>query len=277
MDWSKVKSILIVVFIGLNIFLFSFVVNIGEGKGVSDSILKDAEKALASNGVKLECKIPSYTNQTEKAEKTEYSIDRPKVFDVLMGSNAKVNGNIEYNKEYKYDEKTIVFVNKNQFKYADLNPDGDNVNITSASQAKKYIEPIFKKMNLSLSDFKLDRSSIDEGGNITLTYIENYDKKISIFDSKIIVNISPKGIKEIQCSLNKIKTTGEASKIVSAYQILLRNFNVSGTVIKDIDFGYKAEDGQQDKNSDTYLPVWRIRLGDGSEHFFDAYTGDKLE
>jgi len=275
MDWSKVKNILIIVFIGLNVFLFSFVINIGEGKDVSESNLKDAEIALNKNGVELECKIPSYADQAEKAVKAEYSIDQSKVFNVLMDSNAKVDGNIEYNKEYKYDEKIIVFIDKNQFKYTNSKPDDDNINITSVSQADKYINPILKKMDLSLSGFKLDRSLVNEDGSITLIYVESYNKNISIFDSRILVNINSDGIKEIQCTLNKIEAKGEPTQTISAYQVLLRNFNVSGTVIKDIKFGYKAESSVQ--NANIYLPVWRIRLGDGSEHFFDAFTGDKIK
>jgi len=275
MDWSKVKNILIIVFIGLNVFLFSFVINIGEGKDVSESNLKDAEIALNKNGVELECKIPSYADQAEKAVKAEYSIDQSKVFNVLMDSNAKVDGNIEYNKEYKYDEKIIVFIDKNQFKYTNSKPDDDNINITSVSQADKYINPILKKMDLSLSGFKLDRSLVNEDGSITLIYVESYNKNISIFDSRILVNINSDGIKEIQCTLNKIEAKGEPTQTISAYQVLLRNFNVSGTVIKDIKFGYKAESSEQ--NANIYLPVWRIRLGDGSEHFFDAFTGDKIK
>ena len=58
MDWSKAKSVLILVFIILNIFLAYNIMLLYNDEGISAHIIENVENILMDNGVELKCQIP---------------------------------------------------------------------------------------------------------------------------------------------------------------------------------------------------------------------------
>lgn len=273
MDWSKVKNILIILFVFLNIFLLFNIIRAGMGGRVSNETIENTKKILAEKKVIIKCEIPAFNRKMGSPEYEEGVIKRLKVVDRLIGNipislDSTKDGNI-----IKNGTRKLVF-SENSFIYENSNPEG-SVDITHCDNAVKCIKEKLAGTELPLSDFKQDTAFEINNGEIVVILREKSDRMI-IFDNRIKACINSKGIKYIKCTYRKLENITQPRSVIPVYQILLRNYYSAGIVITNIDFGYKMY--KMDKETKGYVdgPVWRIITEDGNARFFKAYDGEEV-
>ncbi|HHV58982.1 MAG TPA: hypothetical protein GXX49_01525 [Clostridiaceae bacterium] len=278
MDWSRVKNILIILFIALNIFLFVNIINISVSDNVSKKTLNNTVKILNSNNVALDCKIPTYSKDTGTPEFEENVLSRGIILGKLMGNiqlpslDATQDGNL-----IESNGKWIVF-NGNGFEYGNSNPDG-NININSIDDIVKNIKLMLKDTQIPLGGFKPDYPEIKklDEGKVMVTLREQKDG-IIIFDNRITVVATEKGIISMALDYRKLVDITQPRKIIPAYQILIRNFHrKSGTTITSIDFGFKETPLDNEPARFVDVPVWRIMNQEGQAEFYRADNGEQIE
>lgn len=277
MDWSKAKNILILIFAFLNVFLFVSTKAFHEKVGVDgEEAVSTAALILSNNGVVLECDIPSYNKDTGIPEYEVSVLNRSKIVKTLMGVEYSTSNFFSAGKEpLRKDSAELTFNGSGGFVYKNLVPT-ESVDVKDIEGAKEYLKSLLGSMDLSMNGFVLDEASsrINGDGVGQLIYIKKY-KDYYLYDSIIKMVIGTKGLTYLEYCDKNVKSIGEPMKIISAYQILLKNYNQEGVVITSIDYGfknYKPEPGAE--GIDTF--VWRIGTKGGKIEYYKAYTGESI-
>ncbi|NLC67527.1 MAG: hypothetical protein GX754_01820 [Clostridiaceae bacterium] len=277
MDWSRVKNILIVVFIILNIFLLVYLYISHEESAISKESVAAVIEILGKNNVIIDrdCEIPTYKKNTPMLVFKNNDIDKKKIIEKLLGKDYATE-----EKDKEENENRIIFGEGLAFTYHNPNP-SDDIDINKIKNMEKYLRDFFSGMGINMSQFILDRH-IEQPENDMDTYIfiEKY-KNYLVYDNRISVSITPGGIASIELNIRKIKGfTKKASPIMPAHQVLLKNFYKKKDItIKCVDLGYKGfenEYGEQETKEIFHGPAWRIITSDGTEVFLKAYDGEEI-
>ena len=218
MDWSKAKSIMITVFIILNIFLLVYSSIYRSQTNISNATFNNIINVLEKNGVTIEpsCKLPTYNKKTPMLVMENYNLNRKKVLSFLFD---KYNENSD-EKSYTEGDKSIAFTGSGSFIY---NDSGTSIKVNNfgldMKNIEKYISSIgsinnannnsiihftkdskqckqihnsfckfFSNIDIKISSFILDRINFNDDGSYTFTFIETYHKYM-IFDNIIRVTV----------------------------------------------------------------------------------------
>lgn len=274
MDWSRAKNILILVFIALNIFLFSFImISDRKDKAISAAI-RDTEKILSVNNIRLECKIPDFSRDMGILDYSDAVIDREKIAKELLGTDTVDSGKINDGQPISANGGTLTFTGNSSFVFKGYKKI-EGLNISNQKEAEKYLRNLCSNIGISLSGYLLDEAENEPDGSIRLTLVNTYKKSFKVFDSYIKACLSKDGLKEMECNVKNIGEENGSAQILAAYQILLANFHQPDTVIKSIEFGFKGYKPEYDSKGYSCIPVWRVRTQSG-ESYFKAYTGEEI-
>jgi len=272
MDWSKAKNILLVLFITLNCILLynNYISFSGGGSILSDEMSSNTLAVLASRGVSLNCEIPSSTKAATVIY-GPYFEDRQKITDILLGPKSR--GIIDDGEVIIEGTKQLKFDN-NYFDFKDESP-GKGNKIEGIEQARLFLEDVLEEMEVPYKDFGLEGQKELKDSIYEFEYNQVYEDYI-FYDNYIKAQIGPTGIISLEFKYRNVRDvkTNPKQKTIDAYQVLLKMTDVKNVNIDDIDVGY----GSYTDNgiSLTDLLSWRVRLNDGSEKFYSAFTGQKL-
>jgi len=270
MDWGKAKSILIVIFLVLNIFLTYNLIIEKWSPAVSDVQIEAAKSILKERGIKLNTEIP---RNAESARRLGFEgvalFDMGKVSSKLIGKDTNsysdekmlINGDRQVSIDNNY---TFIYTNKSPH---------ENIGITDDKELEKNLRKLFKDIGLPTGELELDYIERQQG-EVELVFVQKKGK-YKVFNNKIEVKVSNEGIKFIECSLQKPTSSKKDESIMPAYKVLFQNlWQNSGMVISSIDLGYTI-DGTEGEMTGFYEKLhWRIRTGDGQIKFYDAVTGE---
>ncbi|HEX3029166.1 MAG TPA: two-component system regulatory protein YycI [Clostridia bacterium] len=277
MDWARAKSILIFVFLMLNIFLF---VNLRPYYHNSDDTVKSisvTKKILRERGYVLGCSIPEDFGKAAMIDYQRAQLDRKTILDKLLGHIDVLPEIINNTVEFSKGKKKLTFAVDNNFHFQDQ-PDG-KLDVGNQKETEKYILKYLKSLDLGVTDFYLDYASTNSNKSVTYVFNEKY-KDFLLYSSFITVMVSDKGVTDIQSYFIKVKSlTYTNTKIVPAYQVLIKNF-IKGnkSVIRSIDLGFRGlhlgEKGEFSENV-----VWRVKTGDGTKtpRYFSIIDGQPLD
>jgi len=110
-----------------------------------------------------------------------------------------------------------------------------------------------------------------EDGRLRVRYVKKYRGHM-LFDVYAEFIVTSSGIEYAEIIPGEVNHTLAESEILSAWHVLALARINENSVITDMRFGYKRIN--EGELYDT--PVWRIRFADGSEHFYNAYTGEEV-
>ncbi len=313
MDVSKVKSIFIIVFIVLNVFML---VNIGileRESSVSADTLKNTYAVLADRGVTFlpGVEIPTKHEDMAVIIFDDKALDKAAIVSELLGLKAEVGQNL-----YIEGERVLEFDGDYVFHYYDPLGEirvGGESGATSPSIAGSEGGAAGGEASGSdagavgaggtdgtggASDTgDIDASEIEEyligwintlglpGEEFTLyrnsRSILNFVQKTGdyfIYDNYIEFEFDDTGIGRISCSYRPFKSFEGKEAILPAHQIMVRNIvNVDGFVIQSIELGYKGRGHTGNiPGSDRQLPVWKVNFTNESYSYCRAYDGDGI-
>lgn len=278
MDWSKVKNILIILFVALNTFLLVNIIDISRNEGVSKKTLSNTVKILNNNGVALECKIPVYLKPTGTPEYMENVLNRGVILGKLLGNiplpslDVTQDGNI-----IESGSKWIKF-NRNSFEYGNSNPT-ESIDINSLEDILRSIRLLLKDTGIPFGGFMPDYPKLQQlSDSSVLVILRERSGTFILFDNSIKVIASKDGIVSLDLSYRKLVDITQPRNITPVYQILIKNFhNRSGTVITGIDFGFKMTKLDNETNSFVDVPVWRIMKEEGQAEFYRGDNGERID
>jgi regulatory protein YycI of two-component signal transduction system YycFG len=276
MDWGRAKSIIIIIFLILNIFLAYNLVMERWSPQVSGAQLKKAESILKERGITLKTKMPENSEiSTRLAFEGVGQFDMNKIASKLLGKDVTVkdestvlnNGDKEFSIENRY---TFIYTNKSPNSAIDIN--------NTKGLAANIKKPL-RDAGLPAGNLILDRTDIKDG-MADVVFIQQYGK-YKLFNNYVNVKASKEGIVYIKCSLQKPSATKKDEmlrRIMPAYKVLLQNlWNNSSMVISSIDLGYNKDETDGEMTGYYEKLRWRIKTEDGTSMDFDALTGKPIK
>lgn len=203
MNWNKAKTILIIAFVLLNIFLFYQlnIVNNDHYEGLSSEFLERVEGKLQERNIYINTEIPDTIVKMPLLEVEYYFVGRKDVEYYLgMDYEEVLEGVL-----FKKGEESFVRIENNKKLIYNIRDVNGNLEINE-EDALTTVENYIKEEKMNLSDYKVDlilkREEMYE-----ITYKRYYDgtplendyykfivdnKGIAGFESQLIKNIEPK-------------------------------------------------------------------------------------
>lgn len=284
MEWSRAKSILIGVFVVLNIFLFVRLGSFLFDGGVSREALENTRKILESRGVSIAegVNIPTYTKRTPMLEFKNSGFDVAKIIARLLddeSSGVSGEGGTKFSAGTKTAELSGCVIT-----YRDSNP-SSAVDVRDKDAVIAYLRSFCSEMGITVDGFVVDRyNSFEDKLEVLFT---QKIKEFLVYDNSILFELTSGGISSIRYSYRDIEGLGKVSgdmDILPAHLVLLKAFpREEDAIIESIDLGFKgyASHGTRDDEtvlSDSQTPVWRILIrGRREARYFKAYDGEEIK
>lgn len=281
MDWGKVKSIFIIIFLFVNVFLVYRLMDANNRNTVPKEVIEDTLQILKAAGIEVSCKIPD-------------RMESMKVMQFKVKSSDLQHGRSIYEK----------------------GKPGSVVKKVSPGELKKDIMDFLKDLKdkgVDTGKYAFDGKVDIAGGKGSVILREVYDRKYMIFNNFMVVYISEGHIEKLTFSgIDEYYTVYEPKDVKPINEILLLNYRgdildggaaVLPVIISDIRPGYLSSIGDlpgqgvndvikggaslnnasvdNTGNTDVIetfqaVPCWRVSLQDGREIFYNAYTGEKI-
>ncbi len=251
MNWSKVKTALIIMFSLINVFLIIWNMTLRhESRVVNVTAIEYAESILAERGIS----VPGGMIEEEIPD------IRPVMVKNVMADEAEFLGAILGN---KYEKRENVFSNGirsvklmgNAFEIE------ENTSVSGAEEAKKWLTSMGFELN--------DTIKTEEKGKV---FIAGVYKGREIFGSKITVETLGETVKAHGSFFYVVENSekdGEIRHITSVLPKLIQE-GISDCSVASIKTGYMViTEGERFTESGAN-PAYRILLSDGREIFYSA-------
>lgn len=276
MDWEKAKSILLIVFISLNIFLLANVSYNKLSKGNPKEALVNTQAILKNENIQLECDIPGLSGTMGKIEIHDTpNFSMRNVAEKLLGSKNALPDELRTGQQFSSRGKEFSIENAASFVYRDSNPIG-KWNISQKRTLEKDIRKFLNANGINDTGFILDTYEKTSENTVLVSFFFKHEG-LNVFSNSISALVSEKGIIELKCSIRRTGALSrDSAKILPAYKVLIINSGkLAGSVITGIDIGYNKE-GIVDDDADSSInqkPIWRVKIEGNAPRFFDAVTG----
>lgn len=275
MSWSRIKTLLIVLFVFVNCFLLYNSAKIGGSSEISQQTANDTIEILKRNNVTIDPSI--IHRKPEKLKKAEIanSIDsRSKLAANLLGNCSETeDGYIGSNGKVIFSSVAFYYENFDKsFKKA-IN-DGNAVEVAALMLNEKK----FEVKSSQVQDF----SSTDDGFEVRFgNKIDDYP----VYESFINIKITADGVlKTIDGYWPEIILNNTSGKVscVSETTVLINLLSAEGfngseeNEVVDIRMGYSLG-GKPESDSKillTLLPAYRVVLKNGENYIFDGENGE---
>ena len=267
MDWSKAKTILIISFLLINLFLFLTIMLSDSGGILQGKYIEYAEEYLGSKGITIHAKIPKHSSDVGKIVYTPREYDTSNIAKIVFG------------KEVSIPDKENLFIIEIGTKSMELS-DKELYIVDELPDAKKlfgndkrlegvlysYLKKLgYKKANINGG--MIEESSSSKEYKYTVKY-----KKALVFDLSIRAQVDNEGMLTLSVPTWDVKKENEKKELLSPYQVLVMANIPNESTIENLVFGYK-----QFSEGDLYgNPIWQVTLSDGKSMYYNAYTGEEL-
>lgn len=276
MDWSSAKKILIVVFILINIFLGYTLRDFYFNEGISQNVIDNANKIFSLNNVEFECTIPKTAGKYKILTSILQEQNKEVLVKKLLTENFNRIEELNSSDVILWESKKIEFLKNGGFWYTDSNPEGF-IDLSDQRSIEQAVIMFLEKTELEIDSFIIDKVVKKSEKLIEVTFVDKLEDEY-VFDNKIIVEVSNSGVKSLIYKYTKPQETSlRNTNIVNAYEVLLHNYiSKKAIIITSIEKGFLSLVLENSSKKLYPILVWRIRIKDGSERFFDAYDGTEV-
>lgn len=269
MEWSKAKTILLVLLILLNIFLLAGIILNGANFTLSDDYVQYAKKFLAERNITFKTDPPSYNKASGMIEYKSRQINEDQLVKAIFGKSMKPveqeAGKRVWDEGNKYLEigNNLILIRDSlpQLKESFGKPD----------ELINDLQAYIKQLGVVKNEITVESRISSDAETMVISFVEKYKDQL-LFDNAITVQVSRDGRADLELVCRDVNKVIGSDEILSIYQILVMAGIPEHSVISSIDFGYKRINEEDLFDS----PVWRIRFDNGQIEYYNAYTGDKF-
>ncbi|NLX63997.1 MAG: hypothetical protein GX022_04380 [Clostridiaceae bacterium] len=268
MDWAKAKTILIITFLILNVFMLGMTVFISTNMSFTDDYIKYSKDYLASRNIEIKANIPDISGYTGKVLYSIREYDTDALCRVVFGKELPISDNGSGINIVVGEE--IINISEDELYIKDKIPEGE-IWFRDKTAFEDGIIEYLKNIGFDKSEL-LPEKSYESEHLKEMVYNIRY-KNFRVFDQRITAQLSKEGFLILTAPNKIIKKDNGKGEVISIYQILVMGGLPSNIVIENIDIGYRRI-----SEGDLYgVPVWRIQLDDGTIMFYNGFTGEKLD
>lgn len=264
MNLGKVKTFLIVLFLGINIYL------------------------IISSFLTARFFIDSKTidNTVELLKRNQISIDEDLIDNSFANLKNIDTNNIVYTKKFKEANKDGLFKTENDIFICEREFEG--IYKLSDRKIKKEIEKFLEASGFETEHMKYGKISVNKKGEKTYK-IRCLVKGYEIFDSSIKVTVLKDSFKirgswyePLSEDIKSRSGSRDVKYVTSVLLSMLQNEDIMKNkpfAIKAVDYGYlsAASYGQGAHVTTSALPYYRIITSDGKVYYYDATNGAYLK
>lgn len=280
MDWARVKTILIIVFLVVNAFLATKIMEKNSGTQMKPDEVLEVKKLLQQNNIKLQTEIPIKMPAISRIKVINQAADGDAIANKIIGMKVW-NKKVEANGEVAYSSKTKhLRVYKNgQIEYVVIETPDKLKLLTNKETAENRIYDLLT-VYYPLDSYRLESTNATNNGfNIKLC---SYNNTYEMFNNTVeaIIDFASQKITIKQGVIDFEGYNGKAKKVsvIDALVELIRHIDTKSQIsIKKISLGYYAD---VNKNNEIIKygeadPAWKIETDKGA-YIFDGYNGNLL-
>lgn len=267
MDWARAKTILIVTFLILNIFLSATIIYTNKNSQAAE-YNRYAIEYLNSRNIQIATDLKNTSEKARRILYTTREFNLSKLSQVVFGNQEVRKTSVEAIVYEKGNER--IELTDDRLKITDQIDHGKKLfnNMDDfRKEVYSYLAKLgYKKRNLSLV------SELESEDAKHLTFLIKYQGAL-LFDQEINISLSKDGILELFLPVKIVKKYTAPIEIITPYQLLVMANLPEGTIVSSVDFGYR-----QINEGELYAtPVWRVVLDNNNHLYFNALTGGKLD
>jgi len=278
-DWSRAKTLLIVMFLGANAFL-GYQLWIQENSNglpgtVDPGLMPDVEAALEDVGINLKAPIPAMRPYLKLLLLRYESPDRLHLVRALLENPPlQVTPDVQ---EYEDESGKVIFSTQGSVRYF-RQGGGDSPDIDREA-AIQLGEVLAREHGLLPVDARFDYHRVVDG--VHRLYYSQYYQDYGLFGGGgIMVRVDSRGIAEyIRVWYQPLGWTGKPRQVISTVEAIISNVSrlpqAAGekeSRLVGIELGYFT--GMYDAAKWEAAPVWRLRFSTGGVALINAYTGE---
>lgn len=284
MNWSRAKTILIVVFLIADIFLFSVTYK-GSIETTNTNSISQVVMHLEKQGIKIESIIPDkgiscpllnvkykYFDENEALNTFFYSAQN---IDIKRDDFRTVMNNDGIFLEMKNNGE-LFYLNKNMTEEED--------EVLNEKQALNKMEEFLDKLDINLNELYSSHKTVEDG-HVKMKYTQGY-KNMFLDNTYMEIKASNKGVTYLKMLWFESIKSGKTKKdVISPVKVLMKlsevfKDNEKTVTVEEISQGYLfGLNIEQVKEFDVKtveegaaIPVWRIKT-DMGYIYINAYNG----
>ena len=273
MNWDRIKTILIVLFLFTDIFLAASIFTAKkEETKISPEVVDAAVKILNQNNISIDKSvIPTKFTQASVLQADNVISDYKSFAQSVLGDSFSSDGEGKF-----YTENAELTLSGDSFDFK-LTENQDTSEAYSQSEAQKAVFSYLAGLGFDLSDAKVILASSENG--VCNMKIRGFDEKLPIYSSEIKISASKNEIISFSGSwFNKRDNAAQDSTLKSITSILV-DFSAlydgaSRKSITSIESGYSVFDSATYHKSASLIPVTKITLDDKMEYFMDSRASE---
>lgn len=271
MNWARAKTILIIVFLLLNTFLFVTYRSILKSKSETD--VRQLTQVLEKNNITLE------QNALKKTPSKLHSVELLN----LAGDNKTCADNFLKDAyltvsetEYKKGSRTLL-INRSTVEYIDSDPQDSSYQGISEERTEKKVSRELNQLGIPEDTLQCVRRFRNSSDHLVLVYNLQYGD-FSVFNSAVQVIVSQTGILNIKGVLLAVNETNPLDMqydILNSQNILLEllsNPELNDRApqeILEVNLGYYIPKNDFVMSADA-IPAYQIVMGNGKVYYYDA-------
>lgn len=275
MDWSRVKTILIIAFLFTNVFLAYNIYNQHSYSSAVQQRIEEVIEIIDSRGIKINCDIPkdAYIQGTLTVKYREFPHQR--VASLLFNGRKVIPVKQDKSVIYVYGDRKLEVKNGKEIIYLDLNLKDKLRDAFSSEEAVNIGTSFLKETGLFVSGMVLDKVTATEKG-YAITFAQEY-KGSPLEVSFVRMEVTPEGVYSAHMLwLDPVSMEKERKRIIPAAEALLKVIGSEDVSKKD---SFQVEDirliyyfNWEDAKEGEAFPAWKVFI-DGDVYYINALTG----
>lgn len=269
MNWSRVKTIFIILFLISDLFLLAILtISDRSLNAVSPEIIESTVQILENNSICIDPDIiPKKTKSVHYAEAENVISDYAAFAKAILGNSAAENGDNSYESELG-----TLTIDGNSFVFS-ANSALLNQDLQNTKDIEKNASNFLKNIGFDLSHAKSKSEKTDSGYAVTFS---NYANGLPIFNSSVTVIFDGKSLASASGTwFNLIDASGQDNTLKSVTSMLIdlipqMDTSAGSVRISNLTLGYNIPESSSYHKSAMLVPVWQVIEEGGAQHFPDA-------
>ncbi len=261
MNWSRAKTILIALFLIVDLFLLTTILT--ESDRISPEVISSTVEVLKNNGITIDRNIiPSKSQKTPYSEVENVITSYDEFAALLLGDSYTLSGD----NSFSVGSKKVSFSGNSFIYESSISKDGISTDKNPQNVAAEFL----KNIGFDLSGAEV---SSQKSENSTAVTFYNYSNSLPVFNSSVTVSVSGEIVTSVSGMwFNTINTNEPDTALKSITSILIDTAAdiKTGTHISSLELGYSLPDSTVFHKSAVLIPVWQITSKDGKQYFPDA-------
>lgn len=264
MLWNRAKTILIAVFLCINLFLINFM--FADRHRDNSQAIQDLTAVLSRNEIHLRVdNLPRAEKELKVPEFAPFSVDEALAKRLIVNPVAKENGYVSEDGSCRLESENGLFMYRNE------TPKTPSFHDVTLDNAISKIRPHLVDLGVDNYVYAVNIFSIGE--DIVVEYAYRFGE-YKLFDSRFSVTVNKDGIKQIKGFLGTPNQENGFTYTLSQLETVLLSLaqnELRGIEISNIEIGYYLIN-YQDALVSQAIPVYRLRTSRG-EYLLDARDG----